>query len=774
MVNEKENSSEKNIDHKIIEFQEKGIHFLEKSVSEVEKIETFGSQELTLSYLCENSKLGFQEKVNLEKNLLNSVEKMSNYKGKEVMVSEDLNEESERWVERDFLQLNEKKGNLGFPKREAEKNEEENREKKPKIETFLSLALPDVSLSLAGSNRIQNGDLPANLWPSRSIEPSNNNTRATWSNDFTANSLSCSFSHNPSCSITHNSTENYDYSVGSRRTGSDRIWNAGEGTNGSVHSRFRPIGDGGVTLSNHVGGSFNSIHRTTSSDNNSFFPSELPARPRIDGQSRGSGNLRRLENIDGGGGRTHKVTRPERILREIVSESIPLMAQIVQELPDEMVESTKVYLRSLIATPERKDELISLQNRLDRRSDLTNQTLSKCHKIQLELLVAIKTGLGSFLSQNTRLPTEELVEVFLLERCRNVNCKRLLPVEDCDCKICSTKKGFCSECMCPVCLNFDCASNTCSWVGCDACSHWCHAVCGIGRNLIKPGPSFKGPSGTTEMQFYCLGCGHASEMFGFVKDVFMSCAEQWGEEALMKELDCVRKIFQGSEDLKGKELHVRADNLRTKLAKKMISPSDACNFIFQFFSGSDGLSDFSSSNFPSTDFSKKSAVTDLPASTSLIPKSAFYNTSSSSGRKDTEPADHRPNDVNTSFAPDKMIEDEWSVKPSKKDELDCLESIVRIKQAEAQMFQSRADDARGEAGSLRQLARLKSDKLEEEYSEKLNKLGLQGTEERRRKKLEELKTLENSHCDYCKMKMRMHMEIAGLLNRMEAAKQLWV
>ncbi|KAH0650603.1 hypothetical protein KY284_030515 [Solanum tuberosum] len=95
--------------------------------------------------------------------------------------------------------------------------------------------------------------------------------------------------------------------------------------------------------------------------------------------------------------------------------------------------------------------------------------------------------------------------------------RRLFPVEDCVCKVCSTKKGFCSECMCLVCLNFDCANNTCSW----------------------------------------------------------------GEETLMKELDYVRKIFQGSEDLKGKELHVKADVLHTKLVTKMISPSDACDFIFQ-------------------------------------------------------------------------------------------------------------------------------------------------------------------------------------------------
>ncbi|KAF3678798.1 putative ABC transporter G family member 32-like [Capsicum annuum] len=177
------------------------------------------------------------------------------------------------------------------------------------------------------------------------------------------------------------------------------------------------------------------------------------------------------------------------------------MALIVQHLGEETVASTKEHLMNLITMPENKDEFVSLQTTLDSRSDLTNETLLKCHQIQLEFLVAIKTGLGGFLSEKTSLPTTELVEVFLLE----------------------------------------------SWVGCDACLHWGHAVCAIRRNLIKPGPS---SSGTNELQFNCLGCGHALQMFGFVKDVFMSCAKEWDEETLMKELDFVPKIFQRSEDLK--------------------------------------------------------------------------------------------------------------------------------------------------------------------------------------------------------------------------------
>ncbi|GAB2301981.1 Protein OBERON 3, partial [Dionaea muscipula] len=92
------------------------------------------------------------------------------------------------------------------------------------------------------------------------------------------------------------------------------------------------------------------------------------------------------------------------------------------------------------------------------------------------------------------------------------------------------------------------SSNTCGWVGCDVCSHWCHAACGIEKNLIRPGPgpTLKGP---TEMQFHCLGCGHASEMFGFVEDVFKCCVKDWAFKTLIRELNCVTKIFKGSEDV---------------------------------------------------------------------------------------------------------------------------------------------------------------------------------------------------------------------------------
>ncbi|KAJ4961445.1 hypothetical protein NE237_021355 [Protea cynaroides] len=744
--------------------------------------------------------MGFQEREISGKNLLSSLEKDRYNKGKEV-ISENPNEE-ERLVERDFLQLHGVRATAAGMKREFDEEiEREKREKNAKLETLnLSLALPDISLSLTSLPNAEPPALPKPARSTHSLAPSNNNTvntRTASSDDFTVASISYSyslpFSHNPSCSLTRNSTENYEYSVGSNRRDTDQIWYCGEGTNGSVHSRFRPVSRGGVALSSHGGGGgtsgfghsvmqgnrqinkdpCNSLYTATSSDNQSFFPSELQAKQRIDTASVDSRGRASVKNSDGN--RATKLMRLDRILLEIVCDSIPDMAQIMQDLPDDTIESAKEHLRNLIGSSDKREILTNLQNRLERRSDLTFDSLSKSHREQLEILVAIKTGLVNYISAKNSLPMTELAEIFLLMRCRNVNCKGLLPVDDCDCKICSTKKGFCSACMCPVCLNFDCASETCSWVGCDVCSHWCHASCGIKSNLIKPGPSLKGPGRKTEMQFHCLGCDHASEMFGFIKDVFLCCAKKWGIEALKKELDCVRKIFRRSEEFKGKELQSKAEEILLKLENKIISPSEACSSILQFFKY--GVSEISGSGGSSKDLTvaqmcqKGDVVSVSP--TSPPSKSTTYNMSSSSGRQDLLPHDVNEKNRKGALMIDRTIEDELQ-SVLRMDGFDSLESIVRVKEAEARMFQSHADEARREAKEYQRMVRLNSEKLEEEYASKLSKLCLQETEERRRKKLEEIKILESSHCDYYKMKLRMKVEIAGLLERMEATKKQWV
>lgn len=121
-----------------------------------------------------------------------------------------------------------------------------------------------------------------------------------------------------------------------------------------------------------------------------------------------------------------------------------------------------------------------------------------------------------------------------------------------------------------------------------------------------------------------------------------------------------------------------------------------------------------------------------------------------------------------------MIEDEWSVKSTKKDGFDNMESLVRIKEAEARMFQNKADEARKEAEGYKRMIRMNIDKLDQEYTTKIDKLCLSESEERKKQKVEEFKVIENAHIEYHKMKMRMQAEIAGLLQRMENTKKQWV
>ncbi|GJN30831.1 hypothetical protein PR202_gb19169 [Eleusine coracana subsp. coracana] len=528
------------------------------------------------------------------------------------------------------------------------------------------------------------------------------------------------------------------------------------GTNGSVHSRFnfRPMGDGSVAFATAP------IKEGASS----FFPTELPARmvsaapaaPSVGG------------SFDGSRGGMHS-SRPERILREIVSDSVPTMAQVLQDLPSETLEVLREAVRGMIDAPEKRDDLASLQRKLERRSDLTAEVLGRANKTQLEIMMAIKTGMAVFVTGKGRVSSSELVEMFLMTRCRNLNCKSALPVDDCECKICSTNKGFCSACMCPVCHKFDCAANTCSWVGCDVCGHWCHAACALERNLIRPGPTLKGAMGTTEMQFQCVGCNHACELFGFVKEVFNCCAENWKAETLLKELDYVRKIFAASEDFEGKSLHAKAEEVLNMLAKKMVSPSEATNNMLQFFKY--GVTDYSvtgskSKGILAAQTSKSADMLHLQAPTITPPKSSFNfkpSTSILDTQLDAIKASPKPLSIEPHFS-----------STSKDDDSSSLETIVKCKEAEAKLFQKLADDAKKEVESYRQIVRTKTQKLEEEYTMKLAKLCFQETEEKRRKKMEELKALENSHYDYQKMKLRMQTEIQGLLERMEATKKMWV
>jgi hypothetical protein len=103
-------------------------------------------------------------------------------------------------------------------------------------------------------------------------------------------------------------------------------------------------------------------------------------------------------------------------------------------------------------------------------------------------------------------------------------------------------------------------------------------------------------------------------------------------------------------------------------------------------------------------------------------------------------------------------------------QIEELESIVQIKQAEAKMFQMRADEVRREAEGLQRIVQAKNDKIEEEYKQKLLKLRLTESEERRRKWSDEVQAMEKSHREFSAMKMSMVSDIRELLKTVEAAK----
>ncbi|KAE8654718.1 hypothetical protein F3Y22_tig00117047pilonHSYRG00069 [Hibiscus syriacus] len=118
--------------------------------------------------------------------------------------------------------------------------------------------------------------------------------------------------------------------------------------------------------------------------------------------------------------------------------------------------------------------------------------------------------------------------------------------------------------------------------------------------------------------------------------------------------------------------------------------------------------------------------------------------------------------------------DNHSLFPSKLVAKPCVDNhSVDSRRRDTENWRVLNSEALREVESYRRMIQAKSDKLEEEYAEKLSKLCLHETEERRRNKIEELNVLEHSHCDYYKLKLRMQAEIAGLLERMQTTKQQW-
>jgi hypothetical protein len=255
-------------------------------------------------------------------------------------------------------------------------------------------------------------------------------------------------------------------------------------------------------------------------------------------------------------------------LREVARDRVDLVADRMKVMSDDLLEDIKIELRSILegtCGAHHVEEFLYLQKLIQGRVGLTPTTLSMAHHVQLEILVAIKTGIQAFLHPSVNISQSRLAEVFLYKRCRNIACQSALPADECRCNICTNRTGFCNLCMCVICNKFDFEVNTCRWIGCDVCSHWTHTDCAIRDGQIGTARTIKNGVGHAETLFRCQACQRTSELLGWVRDVFQQCSPGWDRDALIRELDYVCKIFGLSEDSKGRNLFRKCAELVERL-----------------------------------------------------------------------------------------------------------------------------------------------------------------------------------------------------------------
>ncbi|PAN50855.1 hypothetical protein PAHAL_9G552000 [Panicum hallii] len=660
----------------------------------------------------------------------------------------------------------------------------------------MKLGKLDLSLSLSGC--LQNSEFKCSMPQTASlVHPAcsqllPSSSFRTNSDGFTASiSLTSSqtLGHNPSCSLTQQSLDNYEHSVGSKPffMGVDQTSNC-TGRQAQLSSESTEKGSATPLLqrvlqNDHMPDT-NTLAGIKGHNNDLVRHANIqgvlsPTYSRVSHDSglehnrhrrqltreRSSRSLTRGERQEGEQLVINGAGVIERIISKVVSEPLHLTGRMLQEMTENSITYLREAISDIIVDPGKRGQIIALQEALKKRSDLNSDTLRTCPRVLMEILVAIRTGLPYFIKKSSSIATSNLVDIFLNLKCRNLSCQSILPVDDCDCKVCQRKTGFCSSCMCIVCSKFDSASNTCSWVGCDVCLHWCHTDCGLRHSLIRKGQSASRAYGSTEMQFHCAACGHPSEMFGFVKEVFRTCARHWRMETLIRELQYVKRIFSASDDVRGKRVRDFAKQMLVKLENKGYHP-EVVKCVIAFFSDDDtNLGINPSVPLKGIPCSIAEAIDGIPSSSRkaawtpftleglpVLDKTAVLSTTGS-------PSLHRKSgEAEFATIDNKVVIDE-------------LDSLIRLKQAEANMYQERANDARNEADNLRRIVMVKNARIEEDYATQIADLDIDGLQERRKQKIEELQVIERTHHEFLSMKTRMVASIRELLSKMEALKQ---
>ncbi|ONK59828.1 uncharacterized protein A4U43_C08F11240 [Asparagus officinalis] len=435
-------------------------------------------------------------------------------------------------------------------------------------------------------------------------------------------------------------------------------------------------------------------------------------------------------------------------LREVARERIEVISDRMMVMPIEILDELKSELRVILegsGGSQNREEFLNLQHLVHGRTDLTEKSLVKAHRAQLEILVAINTGIQAFLHPNISLPQSRLIEIFLYKRCRNIACQSPLPADECSCEICTNRNGFCNQCMCGICNKFDFEVNTCRWIGCDVCAHWTHTDCAMHVGRIGMGQTAKGVAGHAEMLFRCQACNRTSELLGWVKDVFQHCAHGWDRESLIRELELVTKIFRLSEDPKGRKLYWKCGDLIEKM-KSGATTSTVCRMLMLLFQELeiDSTKNLTETEDPSHLIAPQEAcnkiaevVQEAVRKMEIVAEEKLRMFKRA--RLSLEACDRELEDKAREVAELKIE------RQRKKQQVEELESIVRLKQAEAEMFQLKATEARQEAERLQTIVLAKSEKAaaEQDYASLYLKRRLDEAEAEKQYLFEKIKLQES-------------------------------
>ncbi|XP_057765055.1 OBERON-like protein [Salvia miltiorrhiza] len=467
----------------------------------------------------------------------------------------------------------------------------------------------------------------------------------------------------------------------------------------------------------------------------------------------------------------HVASSDKLCLMDVARERVEIIAERMQNLPDEYLEKFKNELRASLeglGGSQQREEFLFFQKMVQSRGDLTDKTLIMAHRVQLEILVAMKTGIQAFLHPSVSLSQASLIDIFLYRRCRNIACGSTLPAEDCACELCSRRNGFCNLCMCVICNTFDFEVNTCRWIGCDSCSHWTHTDCAIRNGQIGMGPSVKNGVSSAEMLFRCRACSRTSELFGWVKDVFQQCAPSWDRDALIRELDYVSRIFRGSEDPRGRKLLWKCEEIIQKLKNGAAEPIP-CKVILMFFQElEDSFKNQENEEAgrmlsPQEAFNRiAEVVQEAVRKMEMVAEEKMQMVKKA--RFSVEACDQELKDKAREVSELKME------RQRKKMQIDELESIVRLKQAEADMFEMKANEARREAERLRRIALAKTEKSEDDYASRYLKQRLHEAEAEKQYLFEKIKLQESSRASQSSAggneSCQMYNKIQDLLKNM--------